>query len=127
MIAKARTSNVGGCRAGAAQRTVCVVRAQAKRQGEELAQSVSRRLLLSGLTSASTLMFAYSSVAKDIKEALAEKEARKKALREAAGGMKATGKDAQIFEVPEYSVSEEARTPNIHSRQGEGARTQENV
>ena len=27
-----------------------------------------------------------------------------------------------VFPTPEYSVSEEARTPNVHSRQGEGAR-----
>lgn len=66
--------------------------------------------------------------AKDFKEAQAEKEARKKALREAAGEIKSTGVDVdQVFAVPEYSLSEESRTPNSHSRQGEGARQQKNV
>jgi hypothetical protein len=33
----------------------------------------------------------------------------------------------KVFDVPEYSVSEEARTPNVHSRQNEGAKKQSNV
>jgi hypothetical protein len=41
--------------------------------------------------------------------------------------MRESGKDRQIFAKPEASVSEEARTPNVHSRQDEGARTQQNV
>jgi hypothetical protein len=45
------------------------------------------------------------------------KEARKAKLRDTAGSMKKTGEDKQTFKDAEYSVSEEARTPNIHSRQ----------
>lgn len=60
---------------------------------------------------------------------LKEKEARKAALKQAAEKMKRSGEDKSegVFKPSEYSLSEEARTPNVHSRQNEGARTQENV
>jgi hypothetical protein len=45
------------------------------------------------------------------------KEARKNKLRETASGIKTTGKDQQVFRTSDYMVSEEARTPNVHSRQ----------
>ncbi len=57
------------------------------------------------------------------------KAARKAALKQAAAGMKRSGEDKSegVFKPSDYSVSEDARTPNVHSRQSEGARTQENV
>eukprot|EP00877_Chromochloris_zofingiensis_P002295 jgi/Chrzof1/12066/Cz06g20050.t1 len=70
---------------------------------------------------------AMAAGATDFKDALAKKQARKAALKAAAGDIKSSGKDQQVFKSPNYSVSEEARTPNIHTRQNEGARTQENV
>ncbi|GAX82140.1 hypothetical protein CEUSTIGMA_g9568.t1 [Chlamydomonas eustigma] len=71
-----------------------------------------------GISLVTLLLPASQSIAKDFKEAQAEKEARRKALKEATGEVKSTGVDVQqVFAVPEYSVSEEARTPNVHSRQ----------
>eukprot|EP00775_Hariotina_reticulata_P010638 gene10638-10796_t len=55
--------------------------------------------------------------AKNYKDALAQKEARKNKLRETASGIKTSGKDQQVFKSSDYMVSEEARTPNVHSRQ----------
>ena len=76
-----------------------------------------------------SLMAGWQAEAKDLKEAQAEREARKKALRDAAGEIARSGKDVEggVFSTPEYSVSEEARTPNVHSRQGEGGKTQNNI
>jgi hypothetical protein len=54
-------------------------------------------------------------------------EERRRKLREAAEATVSTGKDTEAFEDSNYSLSEESRTPNIHSRQGEGAKTQINV
>ena len=48
---------------------------------------------------------------------LGRKEARKKALGKASSDMKKTGKDEEAFQVPDYSLPEESRTPNIHTRQ----------
>ncbi|KAG1677938.1 hypothetical protein FOA52_001356 [Chlamydomonas sp. UWO 241] len=74
------------------------------------------------------LLLSQRADAKDAKEFKEEKEARKKALRDAAGDIKETGVDVpQVFDMPEYSLSEESRTPNAHSRQGEGARKQKNI
>lgn len=65
--------------------------------------------------------------ARDYKEALARKEARKQQLKEAAGNIKSSGKDQQVFKKSAYSMPDDAHTPNVHTRQNEGARTQENV
>jgi hypothetical protein len=94
--------------------------------------SINRRQLVVNIvlsTSLITLMKSSEAEAKDLKEAQAEKEARKKALREAAGEIARSGKDVEggVFAMPEFSVSEEARTPNMHSRQGEGAKQQKNA
>lgn len=96
------------------------------------ASAISRRQLIVNIVLSSSLMALMTSEeadAKDLKEAQAEKEARKKALREAAGNIARSGKDVEggVFPSPEYSVSEEARTPNVHSRQGEGAKQQKNA
>lgn len=92
--------------------------------------AVSRREVFASLVSAvvvGSLISVGPAQARDFKAALAEKEARKAKLRDTAGSMKKTGEDKQTFKDAEYAVSEEARTPNIHSRQNEGARTQENA
>jgi hypothetical protein len=73
------------------------------------------------------VLTAYSAQARDFREAMKQKEARRAKLKGTAGAMKESGKDQQIFKQSDYMVSEEARTPNVHSRQGEGAKTQENV
>lgn len=65
--------------------------------------------------------------ARDYKDALAKKEARKARLKEAAGQIKSSGQDQQVFKKSAYSMPEDSTTPNVHSRQNEGARTQENV
>lgn len=54
-------------------------------------------------------------------------EERRRKLREAAEATANTGTDTEPFEQSQYSLSEESRTPNIHSRQGEGAKSQINV
>ncbi|KAF8058893.1 zinc finger CCCH domain-containing protein 24 [Scenedesmus sp. PABB004] len=84
-----------------------------------------RRALLLG--TGLVLLSSGSAQAKDFKEALAAKEARRAKLRGTAGDMKTSGKDQQVFKSSDFMVSEEARTPNIHSRQEEGAKTQQNV
>lgn len=86
----------------------------------------TRRELAIGALFGSLVIQGHPADAKGYDEKLKEKEARRKALRAAASEMKSTGKDEQIFEEPEYAVAEEARTPNVHSRQNEGARTQQN-
>ena len=48
-------------------------------------------------------------------------------LREAADASASSGKDQQVFDDSNYMVGEDARTPNIHSRQGDGARSQVNA
>ena len=50
-------------------------------------------------------------------------EERKRKLREAAAETERTGQDQPAFEDSAYSLPEDSRTPNIHSRQGEGAKT----
>ena len=44
-------------------------------------------------------------------------EERKARLREAATGIAESGQDQRVFEDSNYAMSEEARTPNVHSRQ----------
>ncbi|KAF6253168.1 hypothetical protein COO60DRAFT_463145 [Scenedesmus sp. NREL 46B-D3] len=90
-------------------------------------QSGNRRAVLGGLITGLALAATRAANARDFKAALAEKEARKAKLRGNAESMKASGKDQQTFKQSDYMVSEEARTPNVHSRQNEGAKTQENV
>lgn len=65
---------------------------------------------------------AQAALAKDLKEAQAEKEARRKKLRDAATMNKKTGRDIQVFDTPEYSLDEEARMPNFRMRTSEGTR-----
>lgn len=89
--------------------------------------AVPRRAALSAVGAATLMLLSGPVMAKDFKEALAAKEARKQKLHSTAGGIKDTGKDQQVFKDSDYMVSEEARTPNIHSRQGEGVKTQVNV
>ncbi|KAJ9517832.1 hypothetical protein QJQ45_004142 [Haematococcus lacustris] len=50
-------------------------------------------------------------------QASRRKDARKAALRAAAEKTKESGRATEAFDVPEYSVSEEARTPNFRARQ----------
>ncbi|WIA39580.1 hypothetical protein OEZ86_005664 [Tetradesmus obliquus] len=90
-------------------------------------QQASRRAVLGGLATGLLLTATRAADARDYKAALAEKEARKAKLRGTAESMKSSGKDQQTFKESDYMVSEEARTPNVHSRQNEGAKTQENV
>nr|BAA78588.1 hypothetical protein [Chlamydomonas sp. HS-5] len=92
------------------------------------AQQTRAERLLAGMTAGSVVMATGSAFAKDFNAALAEKEARRRRLRDSAGEAKETGKDqGQVFAVPEYSLGDEARTPNGHSRQNEGARQQNNI
>lgn len=44
-------------------------------------------------------------------------EERKRRLREVAEADRASGKDQQVFKDSEYMMGEDARTPNVHSRQ----------
>jgi hypothetical protein len=61
--------------------------------------------------------------AADLADAQAKKEARKKALRAAAEASAKSGRGEAAFADAEYGVSEEARTPNSHSRQEEGLKS----
>jgi len=61
-----------------------------------------------------------AAFAKDLKEMEAEKAARKAALRAAAEASAKSGRGEAAFDDAAYGVSEDARTPNAHSRQEEG-------
>ncbi|KAI8472607.1 MAG: hypothetical protein J3K34DRAFT_519642 [Monoraphidium minutum] len=104
-------------------------RAAAPRRACLAVSAVPRRAILSGAAGAAAalLLGVQRAQAQDYEAALAAKEARKAKLRDAAGGIKTSGKDKQVFKDSEYMVSEEARTPNVHSRQNEGAKSQINV
>ena len=54
-------------------------------------------------------------------------EERRRKLREAADASASSGQDQQVFDDSDYMVGEDARTPNVHSRQGDGARSQVNA
>eukprot|EP00798_Chlamydomonas_sp_ICE-L_P014420 gene14420-20426_t len=98
---------------------------QEARNARSVAPRPDRRSMLAALVVLPALIVPSIAKAVDPEAAKAAKEARRKALREAAGGMKSTGEDAfQIFAVPEYSLSEESRTPNSHARQSEATKTQ---
>ncbi|GBF93280.1 hypothetical protein Rsub_06012 [Raphidocelis subcapitata] len=94
----------------ASRRTSLVVRADLHH-----AQAVPRRAVLrsagAALLAAAAAAAAApgAALAKDFKEALAAKEARRQKLKSSAGDMKTTKK---IFKESDYAVSEEARTPS---------------
>lgn len=71
------------------------------------------------------MFLAYSS--KNESQIMCRAEERKRKLREAADADRSSGEDKQVFSDSDYMVGEDARTPNVHSRQGEGARTQVNA
>lgn len=54
-------------------------------------------------------------------------EERRRRLREAADASASSGQDQQVFDDSNYMLGEDARTPNIHTRQGDGARSQVNA
>lgn len=88
----------------------------------------SRREAALALVAAPALLFVTGAAqARDYKEAKKAAEARKEKLKEAAGGMKEKGVTQDAFQDSKYSVSEEARTPNVHSRQEEGIKSQNNI
>lgn len=91
----------------------------------ERAGTSTRRAVLFG--TGALVLAAPAVQARDLKKALEEKEARRNALNAAAEQIKETGADTEVFAVPEYSVPEESRTPNFHTRQDEGARKQNNI
>ena len=80
---------------------------------------VGRARLLGALS----LARAAPARAADLADAQAKKEARKKALRAAAEASARSGRGEAAFADAEYGVSEEARTPNSHSRQEEGLKS----
>ncbi|KAL6762218.1 hypothetical protein V8C86DRAFT_2522636 [Haematococcus lacustris] len=98
---------------GASQARLSRVRPQASRR--DVGLSLGSLACLSALAPS-------IAAAKDLKAAQAEKEARKAALRAAAEKTKESGRATEAFDVPEYSVSEEARTPNFRARQSEATR-----
>lgn len=89
-------------------------------RGRVAASAVDRRRALVTLTSLSTLALGNRSNAKDLAEAEAAKAARKAAVRAAAEASAKTGRGEAAFDDAAYGLSEEARTPNAHSRQEEG-------
>ena len=56
----------------------------------------------------------------DAEDAREAKERRKAAVRALAEASAKSGRGESAFEDAAYGVSEEARTPNAHSRQNEG-------
>eukprot|EP01025_Chloroclados_australasicus_P041015 TRINITY_DN4321_c0_g1_i2.p3 TRINITY_DN4321_c0_g1~~TRINITY_DN4321_c0_g1_i2.p3 ORF type:complete len:114 (-),score=14.59 TRINITY_DN4321_c0_g1_i2:505-846(-) len=86
----------------------------------------SRRASALGLLLAPVLV-AVPAHARDAEAAKAASEERKRKLREAADISAETGRDQKVFEDSDYMMSEDARTPNVHSRQDEGSKTQINV
>ena len=72
------------------------------------------------VVAAGALANADAAFAKDLKEMEAEKAARKAALRAAAEASAKSGRGEAAFDDAAYGVSEDARTPNAHSRQEEG-------
>ncbi|KAK9908071.1 hypothetical protein WJX75_002428 [Coccomyxa subellipsoidea] len=68
------------------------------------------------------ILSAPSAIAKDLGAAARAKEERKAQLRAAAQDMKQTGKAEAAFEESSYGVGDD-KSPNIHTRQEEGART----
>eukprot|EP00878_Enallax_costatus_P000744 GHUV01000860.1.p1 GENE.GHUV01000860.1~~GHUV01000860.1.p1 ORF type:complete len:124 (+),score=36.44 GHUV01000860.1:129-500(+) len=109
------------CKPAEIRRLAAVVRAQA------VEDTSTRRSVLSIAALSLAAAAAGSAQARDYREALRQKEARRAKLKGTAGNIKETGKDQQVFRSSDYMVSEEARTPNVHSRQNEGAKTQENI
>ena len=89
-------------------------------RGRVAASAIDRRRALVTLTSLSTLALGNRSNAKDLAEAEAAKAARKAAVRAAAEASAKTGRGEAAFDDAAYGLSEEARTPNAHSRQEEG-------
>ena len=78
--------------------------------------------LAAALLAAPALLAAAPSSARDAKAAAAAAAARKEALKRAAQGVRASGKDDAVFADSPYAVSED-HTPNQHSHQDEGAKT----
>eukprot|EP01023_Acetabularia_acetabulum_P040961 TRINITY_DN397_c0_g1_i1.p3 TRINITY_DN397_c0_g1~~TRINITY_DN397_c0_g1_i1.p3 ORF type:complete len:120 (-),score=22.21 TRINITY_DN397_c0_g1_i1:284-643(-) len=89
-------------------------------------QSVDRRQIGSALMGASLLFSAAAAQARDLDAAKKAKEARRAQLKAAAEDMEKTGRAESAFEDSSYAVSED-KTPNIHSRQEEGSKTQVNA
>jgi len=86
--------------------------------------STSTRRRALGLLGIAALSLAVPTArAADLADAQAKKEARKKALRAAAEASAKSGRGEAAFADAEYGVSEEARTPNSHSRQEEGLKS----
>ncbi|GMH33054.1 hypothetical protein BSKO_00888 [Bryopsis sp. KO-2023] len=99
-------------------------RAPAVRAGPRHPEA-NRRDVFLGLL-ASTALVAGPAAAVDVDAAKKAKLERKRALREAAEDMKTTGVEESAFEDSKFAVSED-KTPNIHSRQEEGKRSQVNA
>lgn len=83
--------------------------------------STRRRALALGIAALSLAV--PTARAADLADAQAKKEARKQALRAAAEASAKSGRGEAAFADAEYGVSEEARTPNSHSRQEEGLKS----
>lgn len=75
---------------------------------------------VAAVVAGTALANADAAFAKDLKEMEAEKAARKAALRAAAEASAKSGRGEAAFDDAAYGVSEDARTPNAHSRQEEG-------
>lgn len=87
------------------------------------AAPITRRSLtaaVAAVVAGTALANADAAFAKDLKEMEAEKAARKAALRAAAEASAKSGRGEAAFDDAAYGVSEDARTPNAHSRQEEG-------
>ncbi|KAL4458828.1 hypothetical protein ABPG75_013693 [Micractinium tetrahymenae] len=80
-------------------------------------EAVSRRAALSGLVALPALLAAAPALAlgKDVRKAMAEKEARRQKLKESAAKMKASQKSEAAFADSKYSLPEDATTPNMRT------------
>eukprot|EP00892_Ulva_mutabilis_P009578 jgi/Ulvmu1/6993/UM033_0051.1 len=102
-------------------------RSNACASASQPARVAPRREVIKAFLVLPGMMLAGPALARDAEAAKAAAEERKRKLREAAHASAETGTDHKVFGDSNYMVGEEARTPNVHSRQEEGPRTQVNV
>eukprot|EP01026_Neomeris_dumetosa_P008894 TRINITY_DN12902_c0_g1_i4.p2 TRINITY_DN12902_c0_g1~~TRINITY_DN12902_c0_g1_i4.p2 ORF type:complete len:118 (+),score=16.88 TRINITY_DN12902_c0_g1_i4:131-484(+) len=103
-------------------------RRRASHRNTTICQSVAvdRRQIGNAFIGTSVLLFTGAAQARDFEAAKKAKEARRAQLKAAAEDMEKTGRSESAFEDSSYAVSED-KSPNIHSRQEEGSKTQVNA
>lgn len=86
----------------------------------------SRRAVTASILFVPALLQVPAAHARDYLEAKKRADERREKLREASSDMRNKGKSEAVFDDSKYAVSED-KTPNIHSRQEEGIKSQSNI